>query len=373
MTATQPTDFLVDKTNLRSGKFVPSSLDPATLAPGQALLKVDKFALTANNVTYAVAGDSFSYWGFFPGPEGWGRVPVWGYADVIASAHDDVKVGQRVYGYLPMSTHLLVEPDNVTKGSFTDVSAHRKDIHGGAYNNYQYIEADPTHSPGNEDQIMLFRGLFITGFALDDFLADNNFWGAKDVVIISASSKTGYSLAQIMKQNKREGVRVIGLTSPSNVDFVEGLGCYDTVVSYDDIATLPKGPTMTVDMAGNPKVQAALSAHYADDLRYYCQVGGTHWESAAGSLGGDAPAGQTGAAPEIFFAPGVIGKRIEEWGAAGFQARVNETWTQFLPAAKDWVRILPVKGPKAVENVFTDMLDGKIRPDQGPILSLWED
>ncbi len=373
MTSIEPTDFIVDKTNLRNGKFVPSALDPAALNPGQALLKVDKFALTANNVTYAVAGDSFSYWGFFPGPDGWGRVPVWGYGDVIASAHDDVPVGKRVYGYFPMSTHLLVEPDKVTKGGFTDVSAHRRDIHGGAYNNYQYTEADPTHSPANEPQIMLFRGLFITGFALDDFLADNSFWGAQDVVIISASSKTGYATAQVMKQNKRDGVRIIGLTSPGNVEFVTGLGCYDQVVAYDDIASLDKRPAMTVDMAGNPHTQAALRTHYGDDLKYYCQVGGTHWEAAGGDFTGGGQDDLPGAAPEVFFAPGVIGKRIQEWGAAGFQARVNDSWRQFLPAAKDWVRIVPCNGPDAVQKIFTEMLDGKVRPDQGPILSLWAD
>ncbi len=369
----QPTDFIVDKNDLRNGKFVPSPLDPDKLKPGQALLKVDKFALTANNVTYAVAGDSFSYWGFFPAAEGWGRVPVWGYGDVVASAHDDVKVGTRVYGYFPMSTHLLVEPENVTNNSFTDISAHRREIHGGAYNNYQFTTADPNHSPANEPQIMLFRGLFITGFALDDFLADNTFFGAQDVVIISASSKTGYSTAQVMKQNKREGVRIIGLTSAGNVGFVKGLGCYDQVVAYDDIGTLEKRPAVTVDMAGNPKVQVALRNHYADNLKYYCQVGGTHWEASGGDFAQGGDDGLPGAAPEIFFAPGVIGKRIQEWGAAGFQARVNESWTQFLPAAKDWVRIEQFNGPQAVEKLYHEMLDGQVRPDQGPILSLWED
>jgi len=371
MAATQPTDLLVSKEDLRTRKFVPSPLDPEKLEPGQALLKVDKFALTANNVTYAVAGDSFSYWGFFPAPEGWGRVPVWGYAVVIASKHDAVKPGRRVYGYLPMSTHLLVEPDNVSKNSFTDISAHRREIHGGAYNNYQFVDADPVYSPEREDQIMLFRGLFITGFALDDFLAENSYWGAKDVVIISASSKTGYSLAQVMKQNKRDGVRVIGLTSKSNVGFVEGLGCYDDVVAYDDIATLQKGPAMIVDMAGNPKVQAALCHHYTDDLKYNCTVGGTHWEDLGDGFG--APGDLPGAKPEVFFAPGVIGKRIEEWGAAGFQARVNDAWTKFIEAAKDWVQILPGRGTEAVEKIYVDMLDGRIPPNRGPILSLWDD
>jgi hypothetical protein len=260
----------------------------------------------------------------------------------------------------------------VSRNSFTDMSAHRRDIHGGAYNNYQFVEADPTYSPAHEDQIMLFRGLFITGFALDDFLADNNFWSARDVVIISASSKTGYSLAQVMKQNKRDGARIIGLTSQSNVGFVEHLGCYDQVLSYDNIASLQNRPSITVDMAGNTDMQTALRRHYADDLKYYCQVGGTHWEAVGSDFGAGDSDEQPGARPEIFFAPGVIGKRIEEWGAAGFQSRVNDSWSKFLPVAKDWVTVLRGNGPQAVEKIYTDMLDGKIRPDQGPILSLWD-
>src|SRR4249920_1934332 len=72
-------------------------------ADGEALLRVDTFALTANNVTYAVLGDFLQYWKFFPGSEeGWGRVPVWGFADVVASRAEGVEEGARLWGYLPM-------------------------------------------------------------------------------------------------------------------------------------------------------------------------------------------------------------------------------------------------------------------------------
>ena len=54
-------------------------------ADGEALLRVDRVGLTANNVTYAVFGDSMRYWDFFPSQPGWGRVPLWGFADLVAS------------------------------------------------------------------------------------------------------------------------------------------------------------------------------------------------------------------------------------------------------------------------------------------------
>ena len=42
---------------------------------------------------------------FFPAESGWGRVPVWGFADVVGSRHQALAEGVRVFGYLPMSTH----------------------------------------------------------------------------------------------------------------------------------------------------------------------------------------------------------------------------------------------------------------------------
>ena len=38
------------------------------LAEGAARFRIDGFALTSNNVTYAAFGDAMSYWRFFPAP-----------------------------------------------------------------------------------------------------------------------------------------------------------------------------------------------------------------------------------------------------------------------------------------------------------------
>ena len=63
-----------------------------------------------------------------PAAEGFGRVPVWGFARVEASNHPGVAVGQRFYGYWPMSTHLTVTP-KVGKAGFAD-AAPGKDLNG---------------------------------------------------------------------------------------------------------------------------------------------------------------------------------------------------------------------------------------------------
>src|SRR5215212_11921980 len=102
-------DFLVKRDDLRECRTAPGA--PPEPEPGQALLRVDTFGLTANNVTYAVLGEMMSYWDFFPAPEGWGRVPMWGFAEVESSRAEGVDPGTRLFGYLPPSSHLLVTPD----------------------------------------------------------------------------------------------------------------------------------------------------------------------------------------------------------------------------------------------------------------------
>jgi Protein of unknown function (DUF2855) len=54
-------------------------------ADGQAVLRIERFSLSANNVMYARLGEELSYWRFFPAAGGWGRLPVWAYAEVTAS------------------------------------------------------------------------------------------------------------------------------------------------------------------------------------------------------------------------------------------------------------------------------------------------
>ena len=59
---------------------------------GEGNVRITRFALTANNVTYGVMGDSLSYWTFFPASEeGWGRVPVWGLGEIV-------ETGETIYG-----------------------------------------------------------------------------------------------------------------------------------------------------------------------------------------------------------------------------------------------------------------------------------
>jgi hypothetical protein len=358
-------DFLVERGNLRHCRFARAPRpDEIQLHPGDVLLEIVKFAFTANNVTYAVAGDMMSYWSFFPAEAGWGRVPVWGFGDVIRSQHDDVSVGERVFGYFPMSTHLVVRPGRSDRNGFIDGASHRQALPA-VYNQYVRVVADPTYTAEDEDQQLLFRPLFMTAFLLEDLITDNAGFGARTVVLSSASSKTAFGLAFLLR--RKPGVRcdVIGLTSPGNLAFVEKLGCYDRVVTYDCITSLPRErPVVFVDMAGNGDVVSALHHHYRDNVKYSCIVGATHWERRARE--GDLP----GAPPTFFFAPTRLQKRTQEWGPEGLQHRYGEAWRTFLEFARRHIRVVRGRGQAAVERVYLETVAGRTKPDEGQILSL---
>ena len=100
----------VDRSDLHHLRAVAGP--PADLEPGEARIRVDSFGLTANNITYAVFGDLLRYWECFPGPEeggvSWGRIPVWGFGDVVESTVGGVTEGTRVFGYFPLADELVV-------------------------------------------------------------------------------------------------------------------------------------------------------------------------------------------------------------------------------------------------------------------------
>lgn len=355
-------DFLVSRTDLRETRIV--SQAPVPLSAGQVRIRIDRFAFTANNVTYAAFGDAMSYWDFFPAPDGWGRIPVWGFGDVVESQCDAVPAGVRLYGYFPMSDSVVLTPQRISDGGFSDGAAHRAALHP-VYNFYQRTDADPAYRVAYEDAQMLLKPLFVTSFLIDDFLADQDFFGARSVILSSASSKTAYGLAYQLSQRTAPKVTVIGLTSAANRAFTERLGCYDQVVTYEQIDTLPSTMAVVyVDMAGNGAVRATLHRHFQDQLRYSCAVGGTHWEQRAGEP--DLP----GPRPTLFFAPAQIKKRTADWGPAGLQDRLSAAWSAFLQPLAKWMQVRHGHGTGAVEQVYQQMLAGTVPPEQGHVLSL---
>ena len=125
------------------------------LAPGEALVRVDRFGLTANNITYGVAGDIIGYWQFFPAEAEWGRIPVWGTGTVIDPGTSDLNPDEVYYGYFPMASYLIVKPEHVTERGFTDGASHRAQL-SPVYNQYQLATPKNGFAEGTLDHRMVF-------------------------------------------------------------------------------------------------------------------------------------------------------------------------------------------------------------------------
>ena len=346
----------VDRTDL--SKVLLSSCDAPVAADGEAVLRVERVGVTANNVTYAVLGDAFRYWEFFPAPEGWGHVPLWGFAVVSESRADGVTEGQRVYGYLPPAGHLVVAPSRVDERGFRDARPHRAGLPS-PYNAYASTTGDAAYEPDREDLQVLYRPLFFTSFMLADWLADNGFSGADAVVVSSASSKTAYGAAFLLRDSGR---RLVGLTSPSNVAFTESLGVYDTVLPYDAVPSLDAVPSVYVDVAGSAPLRESLRARLGAALVADVVVGITQQDaSPVGSL--------EGPRPQVFFAPDQMRKRSAEWGRDGLDERFGAAWRSFAPAVSGWVDVVAHSGPEALRDVWLDVLAGRANPRDGHVVT----
>ncbi|MGV1046941.1 MAG: DUF2855 family protein [Solirubrobacterales bacterium] len=345
------TDFLVKRDDLRECRIADSPVPEA--GAGQALLRVDRFGMTANNVTYAVMGEAMSYWDFFPAEAGWGRIPTWGFAEVESSEVAGVEPGARVYGYLPPSSHLLLTPADADERGFLDGSPHRAALPS-AYHRYLATGPDPFYSADSEEMQLLLRPLFFTSFLIDDQLADEGLTGKGPILISSASSKTAVAAAFLLAQ--RRGVELIGLTSPANAEFVAGLGIYGRCVAYDAIDSLERGPATFVDVAGDGAVRQAVHSHFGGELAHSMAVGVTHWEQLG--AGAELP----GPTPSFFFAPDRVVKRSEDWGRAELEQRVAAAWHPFCEWIGARLEVVADHGFEGLRDAYLEVLEGKVDP-----------
>jgi hypothetical protein len=358
--------FLVQRSDLTQTRI--DNVDATTpLAAGQVRLRVDHFAFTANNITYAVFGDSMHYWRFFPAADGWGCIPVWGFAVVEASACDGIAPGERFYGYWPMATHALVQPAAVSDHGFTDGSAHRAELPA-VYNRYQRVQAMHTEREG---EIAVLRPLFATAWLIADFMQQAADFGATTMLLSSASSKTAYATAFCLK--RRPGAtRIVGATSTSRHAFASRLNLYDDVIDYDALATLSAAePALYIDFAGDAAFRRAVHTHWRDRLTYSCSVGGTHHD-ALGSGGG-----LPGPKPQLFFAPAQMQKRSapppQGLGRAGMLAQIDDAWIEFIACATastaPWLTIESRRGVEAMRAAYLETLQGRADASRGLMLS----
>ena len=359
---TDSTELWVNREDLRITRQVISKIPD--IVEGQVLVSIDKFGLTANNVSYAVAGDSIGYWGYYPAEDGWGKIPVWGCASVIESSCTEVPVGDRLWGFFPMASHAVLQPGHVHADYFMDLADHRQGLPA-LYNQFRRTLAEPAFMQNLETERCLLFPLFCTSYLLYDYLIDNAFFGAQQVVIGSVSSKTGFGLAQMLHRDNTVSVAVIGLTSAKNQGFVSGLGCCDQIVLYGDEQLIDASlPTAYVDMSGDAGLTIALHSHLGENMVESAMVGASHWENR-GPVG-DLP----GARPTFFFAPGQIDKRNKEWGPGVAMDKAMVASAEVAARVAGNLQVEWIQGAEALSQVWIQLLDNKIPPSKGLMVSL---
>jgi hypothetical protein len=342
-------ELRVHRDDLASCELVEGESLRDDLDEGEAQLLVERFALSANNVTYAALGEQLGYWRLFPAPEGWGRIPAWGYARVVGSRSPAVAEGQRMLGLVPMGSYLTVRPAPHAVG-FMDAAPHRAEL-SLVYNQYLSLEDE------GDDAALVMRPLFGTSVLLDLVLSERGLGGARTVVLTSASSKTAYGLAHLLRIRR---VQTIGFTSATRRAWVEGLGLYDEVLAYDEVGDLgaPESAVL-VDFAGDRALVRRLHEQLGDALERSILVGFTHRQLAAD----EAPL--PGPVPEFFFAPDEMVRRGRE-----LARRYAVAWQEFAPVVKRTMRIERVTDGDELVRVYRELLDGRTDPAVGYVVTL---
>ena len=350
------THFLVQRSDFFQTTF--EEQDIPSLQEGQVLLQIETFAFTSNNITYAVVGDRLNYWDFFPAESPWGRVPVWGYARVVKSANPDVKMGERFYGYFPMSKYLIIHPPKVSVAGIADGSAHRQEL-SPIYNFYSRVTSDTTDDPVFEAYFPIVRPLFATSFLSYHFLKEEAFFQASQLILSSASSKTALALAYMLKTHQKEdGKSIIGLTSPGNQEFVQQTDLYDQVIAYPDLdENLPVEDSVVVDFAGSTSLMVRTHELLGEKLKYISRIGFTDWQ------GGDEVFQHPNS--HFFFAPTQGKSFYQKLGRQEANRRITTAMKAFVDMAKAWISIQYLDDPATFAALFGEALEGKIDPGIG--------
>lgn len=359
--------FQIRKNLFLKGRLIEMPEESLQIGKGEVLVKIDKFAFSANNITYAVAGDQLGYWQFFPpvgeATIGWGVLPVWGFADVVQSNVADLPIGERLFGYFPPAAYLKMQPNKISKQQFIDSSPHRTKLPIG-YNVYRRVQAEPNYSPAMEKARALLFPLYLTAYCIWDMLQEKAWFGAEQILVLSASSKTSIGLAYALQADDN-APKVIGCTSKRNLNMVQNLNLYDHSLSYDSVTDIDTSiPTIIVDMSGNGKLLAVLHKHLGDHMKFTLNVGLTHWANARP---------QQGIITErssFFFAPSQAQKRIKQWGMTEFNHKTNAFITEAATKTSQWLTFRTIDGLAGLADIHQAVCSGQVAPNEGLIVEL---
>lgn len=355
-------EIQIRKSDLRDARV--ADVAPGALAQGAARLRLELFALTANNITYAAMGEgALGYWDFFPGPEGWGRPPVWGFATVVQSNAPGVFEDSRFYGYFPIGEALDVIPAKAGPRGFVDSAPHRR-AKATVYNHYLNTMADAVYDAAFEPEQAIFRPLYGTGWWAADCVHHGQ-PSPRTVVFSSASSKTALATAH---QLRRLGdARLVALTSAGNVAYVRETRLYHDTLSYEAVATIKaESPTVYLDFLGRDAQTAAVHRALGASLVRSILIGATDWGSKPGGV--RPPSVElVGPKPEFFFVPdyAVVRMKSDHTLGPAMQADLKS----FVAASRAFVSVRRLTGTDAILRTWAKLAAGEAPPRDGLVLS----
>jgi hypothetical protein len=394
--------------NLRKPPLLVKSPLPQELPSDHILVKIDKFGFSANNVTYGVLGDNeyfrselfrarpdqeltaiarSSYFDFYPAPETpetspkrHGIIPVWGFCTILSSSHPSIQPYQRLYGYLPMSRYALIPISKVNPHTLTitlgNFPPDRK-----VYKQLTICSSDPMYRQNREDETMLYRPLFWTSYWCADQLACEHFHGARRILISSASAKTAFCLAYVIKKKRETGgkmIDIVGFTSPGNIEFTKELGLYDYVFAYEDLTHIANDgvKTVYVDVAGNESLNHKIRDHIGSSLVVTVILGSTNTPSISSttvpSSSLTSSAKKQSYKQQFFFTPEWLAHRQKQLSVHDIVEMQTEAWDHLMIDCRSWVKMESVDGGGVVQ-AFEETVKGKVGPDRGLTFSLWGD
>lgn len=335
--------------------------DVPALGEGEALLRIEAIGLSANVVTYARLAERFGYWRFFPAadPAGpWGRLPAWGVATCIASESTELWEGERVVGFVPLSSHLVVRPRKAGIG-WLDTSPHRRELPA-AYNAYRAV-------PDALDGDALTRSLVLRPLAPLAALVADELEGTAEVVVTSASSKASIALAHLLG---RAGVAATGLTSKAHLKRTQATGAFREVLPYGSISRLaPATPAALADVAGEPGIRASVHRKLRDGLARSLVLGATHARGDAFAEVQEAGV-LPGPAPQAVFVPDLLAARAQAEGLEAVDARVEAALGELVAWSEAWLEAGRASGAEPVALRWRSLLAGELDPHVALVASL---
>lgn len=346
----QAVEFLRDDP-LHTMRIVPDPVPEP--AQGSVLLKIERFVLSSNNITYARYGDQLGYWAPFPAREhGWGRVPAWGTARVIGGDSDLAAPGELFYGYLPMATHVLVEAEPLPSG-LRATSPERAEMYP------LYRDMIRMNDPVDDVVLATTGGVAKTAAHLSDEIRAST---PAQVVFSSATSRTALTTAVVLRE---AGLRVVGLTAADRAKAAARAEAFDEVLSYDELGDLEGVPgTVYVDVAGRAEITAAVARTLGSALARSLQVGATHPSSEPSAPSSEPSAQLSPPGPPVEqFNVGLrridVAARIGEEKMAAFEQAVEKSIAVW---AAEHFAVEKVTGLEQVPHVWHRVLRGEVDP-----------